>query len=443
MDSHYTTGGLIVQIDNIRNPDRGKTDPFLIQTFYDGVMLDNKDTTTETGRTVTIVDEGTPIQIQQLSFDPKNEGEQASYTFSFVSTNPIESTMEIVITFPSVYDKTLGPAIACSATNGLLGDIICKVSDRKVIISGFETYLPDTTSPVIINLFGVINPNSDADTGQFKIGTRVSGSEAYVDYNSAVGTLTMSSAPGWAVLYDITPANLATRLDATYQFNFTAIASIPKTSSSGAIKVDFPSEFIIPDGEGNCDTTTTDFSPVVTCSFSRNTLSISGQTEDYSGNVKFVVRNIQNPIEKGTAKNILLKTYDGLNSLILERSFKNLDPFFFTYQYPGPLIYINKDETITAIRGTQTNDLYVTLDFPCALNLTIKPSTPGFSVIPYGIKLSLGQTKAKFRVSVPESFAEGTYKIQWETLGDTIPPYYTPIKDTPVIVVAKTSKLFN
>ena len=405
-------------------------------------MLDDTDTLSSSGRTVTIVDEGTPIQIQGLSFDPKNEGEQAVYTFSFVTSNPIESSMEIVITFPSVYDKTLGPTIACAASSGLLGDIICKINDRKVVISGFETYLPDTTSPVTINLFGVINPNQDVETGQFKIGTRVIGSQAYTDYNSHAGSLTISTAPGWAVLYDIIPDNLYTRLDSSYRFNFTAIASIPKTSSSGAIKVDFPSEFQIPDGEGNCDTTTKDFSPVVTCSFSRNTLSIMGQTEDYSGNVGFVVRNIENPVEKGTAKNILLKTYDGLNSLILERSFKNLDPFFFTYQYPGPLIYINNDETITAIRGTQTNDLYVTLDFPCALNLTLKSSTPGFSVIPYGIKLSLGQTKTKFRVSIPESFHEGTYEIKWVTLGDTIPPYYTPIKNTKVVVIAKSSKDF-
>ncbi len=247
-------------------------------------------------------------------------------------------------------------------------------------------------------------------------------------------------APNWAILYNIQPDNLYTRWDSSYRFNITTSANIPKTSSGGAIKVSFPYEFEIPDGDGSCDTITKDYSPIVTCSYSRNNLLMEGQTEDYSGNVVFVVRNIQNPIERGVAKNFAVKTYDGLNAMILERSFKNLDPFVFTYEYPGPLIYVNDDQPITVYRGTQTEVMYVTLDYPCALNLTLKSTNPGFSVIPFSIDISLGQTKSKFRVSVPESFPEGIYDIEWETLGDLIPPYYTPVKNTRVIVLAKSRK---
>lgn len=435
LDTEYSSGGIIVTIDNILNPDRGTTDGFIVQTYYDSVLLDNTDTTSTDSRTVTIVDEGDTLAIQSISFDPKNEGESANYTFSFVPSNTIESTMEIQIVFPSDYDKTLGESIDCEAPSGLLGTISCSVSDRVVTVTGFDTYLPDADSPVTISIFGVVNPNQGSDsTGEFKIGTLTTGTSYYVDYNSEVGTFTVSPAPGWSTLYAVTPDNLYTRLESNYFFNFTATTTIPKTSSDGAILIDYPTEFDITDGETACDTTTEDFAEIITCTFSRNTLSIQGQTQDYTGNVGVILRNILNPIEKGTAQNIVVKTYDGLNSLIIERSFKNLDPFIFTYSYPGPLITVNNDEPIYAYRGTRTNDTYITLDYPCALNLTLKSSNPGFSVIPFAITLSLGQVKTSFQLSIPESFPEGTYEIEWETQGDLIPPYYTPIKNTQVIV---------
>ena len=103
------------------------------------------------------------------------------------------------------------------------------------------------------------------------------------------------------------------------------------------------------------------------------------------------VDGIENPVEPETADSIIVKTYDGFNKIILERSYKNLDPFEFTYEYPGPLITVNNNEPIRVDRGTQSQDLYITLEFPCALNLTLNPITPGFSIIPFNIDLSLGK----------------------------------------------------
>lgn len=39
----------------------------------------------------------------------------------------------------------------------------------------------------------------------------------------------------------------------------------------------------------------------------------------------------------------MVKTYDGFKKEIIEKSYKNLDPWTFTYTYPGPLITINDD----------------------------------------------------------------------------------------------------
>ena len=78
--------------------------------------------------------------------------------------------------------------------------------------------------------------------------------------------------------------------------------------------------------------------------------------------------------------------------------------------------------------------MYLTLENPCALNLTIKPDLPGFSILPSELPLQLGAISSKFRVSVPVNFYEGDFYVKWDTLGEDIPPYYTPISKTKVII---------
>ena len=144
---------------------------------------------------------------------------------------------------------------------------------------------------------------------------------------------------------------------------------------------------------------------------------------------------IENPVEEGEVDTIVTRTYDGSNRKIVQRSYRNLDPFSFTYKFPGPLIYVNQNKDIYVERGTQTEDLYMTVDYPCLLNLTLKPTLPGFSSIPYAIPLSRGDMKSTFRLSVPMTLPDGVYYIYWETQNDLIPEYYTPLKKTKVIVL--------
>lgn len=127
-------------------------------------------------------------------------------------------------------------------------------------------------------------------------------------------------------------------------------------------------------------------------------------------------------------------TYDGFNKRILERSYPNLDPFYSSYSYLGPLITVNSDEEIIVEKGTQTIDLKITMDYPCALNLYFKGTTDGFKIIPELVPMYLGSVSATFRVSVPSDFSEGTYYIFWVTIGDQDPPIYTPLKKSKVTI---------
>jgi len=182
-----------------------------------------------------------------------------------------------------------------------------------------------------------------------------------------------------------------------------------------------------------CDTETANFAALISCSISRNRVSVSGQTADYQGEIYLNIYNILNPIDNGTCDNINIRTYDGMNKKIIERSFENLDPFNFIYSYPGPLIIVNDGEDIIVERGTQSKDLYFSFDYPSRLNITIKPTVPGFSMIPYENDISVGMIKKKFRVSIPINFYDGDYYLMFTTLND-LAPYYTPVKQSKVIV---------
>lgn len=438
-DTQYTTGGLSIMIRNVLNPDAGTTSGFNVTTMYDGVYLDTTDASSTVGRVLTAAYKANPIDVQTLTFDPQNEGEIAAYNFTFLPSDYIEATMDILVIFPDDYDKLLGHDIACAVIGGLLGTITCSVSSRIVTITGYDTYEPDTENPVSFAIYGVVNPNrGSTTTGEFKIATVTSGDSTFVDYESSAGTLTILPAPGWSYLYDIQPENQYTRLDSDYVFNFTTTSIIPRTSSSGAVYVDLPDEFDVDDQDMTCSTTTTDFAALLTCKILRNRVIINGQTSDYTGNIVFTVRSLLNPVDEGMSGIIYVKTYDGVNKRIVQRSYKNLDPFSFAYTYPGPLIIVNGDADITMDRGTQCDPIPITVDYPCALNLTLKPVAAPFSIIPFNSEMSLGMVQVTFRISIPEAFYSGTYYINWETLGETIPALYTPIRRTTVVVTQNT-----
>ena len=149
----------------------------------------------------------------------------------------IDSANHIVIIFPDDYSPSIGRLIQCVTYSGLIGDISCSVSNRGIYITNFETYLPSADKPVGILVYGVINPNkNDAGaTGMFKIGTQILSTAKFLDYNSAVGTITVLAAPGWATLYNVTSVNVYSRLTSDYTFDFNAARNIPKTSSYGSI----------------------------------------------------------------------------------------------------------------------------------------------------------------------------------------------------------------
>jgi len=96
---------------------------------------------------------------------------------------------------------------------------------------------------------------------------------------------------------------------------------------------------------------------------------------------------VTQPQEEVVTDSFYIKTYDGFNKKIIARSYSNLDPFYFTYKFPGPLIVINADKDIMVYRGTVSLPIKVALKAPSMLNLTLEPVAMEFSILPFEIRI--------------------------------------------------------
>jgi hypothetical protein len=103
----------------------------------------------------------------------------------------------------------------------------------------------------------------------------------------------------------------------------------------------------------------------------------------YNGEVVVILKKIENPIYEGGISPISILTYDGFNKVIVEKSYLNLDPFSFSFQFIGPLLQINNELDIVIYKGTYSNTIYLRVDYPSALKLMFKPlALNGLVVVP-------------------------------------------------------------
>jgi len=106
--------------------------------------------------------------------------------------------------------------------------------------------------------------------------------------------------------------------------------------------------------------------------------------------------NVQNPRAEVTSKSTVIKTYDGLNKAIVDSSYANLNPNRFVYTYPGPLIGVNNDAVLELNPGRMSSAISIDFVYPCALNLTLVPSTDDIVFEPYNIETFVGMKSAEF-----------------------------------------------
>ena len=370
-------------------------------------------------------------------FDPQNEAEISTYTFKFIPATNIDINQEIVFIFPATFDQQLGNKLQCTVTSGLSDAISCtRLINRVLYIDGVTSYQVSPDRPITIEIQGVINPNKlDSNSQSVGMGILKKGDSSLIDYTDSAIVITPIKAPGWAFFFSFVSTNTKCRYTADYTLNFTAASSIPKLSSNGAVILDLPKQFSISNQIISCTSYTPAYGTALNCEIINNRVWITGNTNDYAGQLVIKAKRVSNPIDEVTSDNFIVSTYDGINLKVIERSYENLDPFYLDYKYPGPLIIVNSNNWIQVMRGTQSDLIPITIDTIAALNLTLKPTTSGINIIPFQVEIQIGQNVKYFRVSAATDLSLGNYTIEWTVEGELVPPIYTPIKTTHVQVI--------
>lgn len=111
LNTVYDVGTINLKIRDVTNPVKGETDKFVLQTSYDGQIIDIVDTSTKAGKTIFITDDAVKIYMSQFLYDPQNEGEISTYTFGFNPGIKLTEVMQIVIKFPESFDNKIGDKV--------------------------------------------------------------------------------------------------------------------------------------------------------------------------------------------------------------------------------------------------------------------------------------------------------------------------------------------
>jgi hypothetical protein len=111
-------------------------------------------------------------------------------------------------------------------------------------------------------------------------------------------------------------------------------------------------------------------------------ITISGHTPTLDETIVFNVTSVENPLDAITSRMLFIKTYDGMNRNIIERTYANLDITNTPYVFKGPVLKVNKDEPIYVERGTQSVDLSIVCTEIMALNLTLTPVSEFIEFVP-------------------------------------------------------------
>ncbi|CAG9333617.1 unnamed protein product [Blepharisma stoltei] len=418
----------ILRVRQIQNPGQGTFSSFYAHTEFNGVTLD---TTLPSTFSAKILEDPKSLSISDIVFYPRNEGEIATYEFSILPSASFTTDYSISIIFPNSYDNWLGNTIKCSGSYDMSWN---SSNDHEILITLASDYTYCKSCKIDISLYGIINPSyTSAKTDYFKVG--IISENAWIQYNDKAGPALIYESPSIMILNYLVNLNLYTRYSNSFSLDITFNDMVPSKDNGGEIFVDFPSQYSLDNANPEC--TTSNFwqngAPDIEKYY--NTIKIEGNSAAYAGNLEIKIKNISNPLYEGKVGSLVVRTYDGVNQAVMGRTYQNVNYYDFDYVYPGPLIKINSDEIVSVEAGSTSKDIFITLDYPCALGLILIPNCEGFIFTPNQISLSVGQVKASFTISVPYITISDTYIVQWAISGELSSPFYTPIFESYLRVV--------
>ena len=380
-----------------------------VTTSYDGLNLDESGTD-ETNRKATTSKEAKVLTVTSFDYYPRNEGNMATYKFSFQPVENINSTGVILVEFPYQFPKGLGDNIVCRSSQLLvssLDPLKCTVDQWKLNITNHKgwtcgnTLTPQASCSIDIEIFGIINPNKlPAITDQISVYIFYS-SQSVSEYTYGLGALAFTNAPQpvferWGAYSNMLPRKI---VNANHLLFVTSAVT-------GANKVNchFPKEY---------DSTVLSPSLMIKSKSSNSFSSVSYYnnsvyvTQSYSLAVgvfeSFEMSGLSQPYELGqtvplytiefedtTAKSVLAKTYPNL----INRSPIN-------YTTTEVIITVNNDQYIYLAAGTYSDSIPVVAAIAPASDIVVSLTSndPDLNLFSgQSITIKAGETTAYFRI---------------------------------------------
>jgi len=167
--------------------------------------------------------------------------------------------------------------------------------------------------------------------------------------------------------------NNYSRFENVFTFDILTTRSIPSTEDGGEVWVQYSLDYLLEEADVLCSSDTQWANGSPDCELWFDRIKVSGQTSYYSGELEIVMERIPNPFTEKRAGFVTVEIYDDSSQSVTERSYPNLNPNRKTYVYPGPVIDVNYNEPFEVERGTISTDIPISLDYPCALNMTLYP----------------------------------------------------------------------
>lgn len=448
----------------------------LAQTALFGVMVSYAGSTvdrTQTNISLTAANSFTPtaaansMTVTSIDFFPNNQGEPATYAFSFAIPVQVLSSYSLVIWFPSDFDPSVNTRNSRMDCWGdpveFVGSLLsCQVSTfRKVVVTGLLTIPANFQFSVAIG--GVLNPVT-GKIGQFRFAVQNSSGQT-LNYQVNSGNFAIGKGPTPMKFKMLTYAHNQLRALNALTFTFSPASNIPSSDDQGQVLIDLPDEFPlmnIGDQTGwqlPCQTwllvndvvNATNWNDKVKCTnYNSNRIVVTGgkaYTALPTQNIVIRIEQLPGPQIGIASRLIKVMTYDGVKKTLLDRNYGQLsyiDSYSLSLQ--GEALTVNNNAAITVLRGTCSSSFSLTSTLPMRVNLQLTGLMPRVlmarlsptNVLTFPTSLNQVQTC----VAVPVSLTPGTYNLQWAKTGDEYSlsadnqSIYAPLTVTSVVVTS-------
>ena len=337
-----------------------------VTTSYDGLTIDESGSD-GTGRKAVTSKVAVLLPSCTMSYEPKNEGNIASYTFDFTSIIGVTRAAVIQFEFPYEYPKGLGENIVCFNIQAIgytdiristLDPIQCTVSDWKINVTNHNGWTASTGSPAKIKIlvFGVRNPNAlptmTSPDQQIAVWIYMS-SVSVSEYFRNTGSLLFTAAPEplFEDLAVITPLDSPRKL-INAKHTVWSTATLPYTRAN----VHFFNSYDVPVTSPNLKIRSRTSATLTGVTYNNNSVTVpqpSSAPPSVGLKDTFELDQLSTPYDMGyhriyvfeyedqATKNVVAKTYPN----IINRNPTN-------YQTTDTIITINNEQTLFLAAGT-------------------------------------------------------------------------------------------